>query len=346
MIRKKTVFVVGAGASYELGFPLGEDLLNNIASSVDFKIAYNDVTGGSQEFWSIIRRCCHASGGKINEYLEAALRLRDASHLALSIDNVVHQQYTDHILVKIAKMAITYQLLLAEDKTALRIHENSYTKTWPKTRGTWLGRFSQLVTQDISKENADIIFDNVSVISFNYDRSIRRFLPFAIQSQFALPDGVAHQIAKKLKIFHPYGSLGAFSWEDTQKSVAYGQTRHEDISEISSNIRTFTEQMADNEALEGMRSAISDAEQVIFLGFGFLNQNMEIITNQINGSARSIMGTAYKISEPDIEIIGNSLNIIFKDYFRSHKSAYLRPIKCEEFLRENFRSITSPSTTH
>ena len=46
MIRSKTVLILGAGASCELGFPSGPALLSSIADALDIRFdAFNQISG-------------------------------------------------------------------------------------------------------------------------------------------------------------------------------------------------------------------------------------------------------------------------------------------------------------
>lgn len=266
MIRTKTVLVVGAGASSELKFPLGGVLLAEIGRALDFNVSSGGVTGGSPRIWRELKRTAHTSGKNADDYIFAAWRVRDATHLGLSIDNVIHQLNDDDLVTYCAKLGIAHKLLVAEGSCDLRIHENNRTMTWPNVRGTWLGGLAQLIVQDKERRSIDDIFENLSIISFNYDRTIQRFLPFALASQFAIPDQQAKEICQRLPVYHPYGSLGPLRWESRTGSVEFGDTDRVSLSTVVSNIRTFTEQIEDESHLAPMREAIGSADRIVFLG--------------------------------------------------------------------------------
>lgn len=195
MIAKKTVFVVGAGASYELGFPLSETLLTEIAEALDFKIDYNDVSRGDRTIWINLLEYARLSGENPVRLQHAAWRVRDAAHLGISVDNIIHQQKDDPLVALCAKLGIARRILIAESECALQVHEDPRKMTWPEVRGTWLGGFARLLVQNKQREALHDIFDNVIVISFNYDRTIRRFLPFVLTSQFAIEEQEAQELS-------------------------------------------------------------------------------------------------------------------------------------------------------
>ena len=341
MIRSQTLFVVGAGASYELGLPLGETLLAEIGDALSYSVDdYGRSGNADRRIYREFEWNAQESGRQLNGYLQAAWRVRDAAHLGLSIDNVIHQQKDDELFAWCAKLAIAQRILTAEARSSLQVQENRRRMMWPAVRGTWLGGFAQLLVQDVEKKDIERIFDNVSVVSFNYDRTIRRFLPFALSSQFAIASNEAEILTSKLRIFHPYGSLGVLPWESPSDAVEFGCERCS-LSPVAKNILTFTEQVADNDSLAEMHAAISAAQRVVFLGFGYLAQNMELLSRGVEGRASQVLGTSYGLSEPDRELVRGQLGYLFPERLRGYKEARLSPVKCAEFIRENFRSLTS-----
>lgn len=341
MIRSQTIFVVGAGASFELGLPLGDTLLEGIGKGLNYTVDPFGRSGdGDQRVYREFEREAQKTGRSLAKYIEAAWRVRDAAHLGLSIDNVIHQQKDDELFSWCAKLAIAQRILMAESKSSLRVHENNRRMTWPEVRGTWLGGFAQLLVQDVEKRNVENIFDKVSVISFNYDRTIRRFLPYALASQFALALNFANEVSGKLKIFHPYGSLGKLPWEGSGDANEFGCQRCS-LASVANNILTFTERVADDESLAEMQAAISSAKRVVFLGFGYLAQNMELLTRGVEGQARQVLGTSYGLSDPDRQLVNSQLGYLFEERQRGFKEAQLSSLKCADFIRENFRSLTS-----
>jgi hypothetical protein len=198
-----------------------------------------------------------------------------------------------------------------------------------------------MLVQDKQRGNLDDIFENVSVISFNYDRNIRRFLPLVLQSQFALPEDQTRELSAKLPIYHPYGSLGPLPWEVGNAKVPYGKVTIDTLAVAAGNLRTFTEQIEDETQLAGMYAALSSAEQIVFLGFSYLPQNMELLTRGVAAGAREILGTSLGLSEQDQELVTRQLDVLLVEHFRPHKSARLSSMECANFIRENFRTLTS-----
>jgi hypothetical protein len=207
-------------------------------------------------------------------------------------------------------------------------------------RNTWLGGFAQLLVQDLMRSQAERVFDNVAIISFNYDRSIRQFLPFALSSQFGMSEAEAKEAAKQLKIFHPYGSLGPLPWEDGA-GTGYGDADYARLIDVSQRIRTFTEQVEESESLASMRQALSEAEHVVFLGFGYHRQNMTLLSQGVKGSARRVFGTAKGLSEADRDVVSGQAGQFIREHYQGHVMPILPPLDCVSFIREYFRALTS-----
>lgn len=313
MFQTKTVIVVGAGASCELGFPSGEMLLKQIANALDIRLSSgSNMDHGDSRVYEAYRRLATGSDGRmgsVNIYQHAGWRVRDAAHLGLSIDNVINQFDDDPLVAQIGKLAIAQQILRAEQNSILKLPRNSVESLsiLVDARSTWLGGFAQLLVQDKTRRTLDDLFDNVSIISFNYDRSIRRFLPLALMSQFGMAEAEANDLAKNLPIFHPYGSLGPLPWEKPRGGVQFGDADHAPLIKVAERLRTFTEQVGDGEDLIAMRQAIAEASQIVFLGFGYHRQNMALLAQGVIGSASRVYGTAMGLSEEDGKVVIDQL---------------------------------------
>ena len=111
MIKQKIVFVVGAGASKEVGVPIGRDLTSNIAVALDiqFPDGYQQ-SSGSYLICQALRRLVEKQNSRdINPFLHAGWAIRDAAPLALSIDNFIDAHRQDERIKLCGKLAIARQ---------------------------------------------------------------------------------------------------------------------------------------------------------------------------------------------------------------------------------------------
>jgi hypothetical protein len=344
MIRTPTVFVVGAGASCELGFPAGAALLRDIATALDIRFDYDRMASGDSRIFDAFEQLARNPDGRrgnVNTYLHTSWRIRDAAQLGLSIDNIINQLDNDPLVPACGKLGIARQLLLAEKESIIRINRDD-PSAFPlsEVRSTWLGRFAQLISQDMQASALDRIFGNVSIVSFNYDRSIRRTLPYVLASQFAIGEEAAQALSRQLKIFYPYGSLGGLPWEvGYQDGVGYGEADTASLVKVASTLRTFTEQIEDTGQLAEMRNALSSAERLVFLGFGYHRQNLDLLTAGVRPDAKRIYGTSLGLSASDTEVVRNQLSFFYRD--RTRRDVVLLPEKCVTFMDEHFRTFVS-----
>lgn len=345
MFRSKTVFVVGAGASCELNFPSGAQLLHRIADSLDiFFDTSNYMQRGDRRLYHAFQQLAgQDTGVSLNDLQFAGWRVRDAAKLGLSIDNVIHQFADDDVVARVAKLAIARNILQAEENSSfLRLNAELRPPNidLASIRNTWLGGLAQLLVQDLTRSQAERVFDNFAIISFNYDRSITRFLPFALSSQFGISTEESQEISRQLRIFHPYGSLGPLPWEESD-GTEFGDADHAPLIEVSTRIRTFTEQVEESESLASMRQALSEARHVVFLGFGYHRQNMTLLSNGVTGSALRVFGTSQGLSASDREVVSGQATHFIDDKYQGVISPVLPALDCVHFIREYFRALTS-----
>jgi len=346
MFRSKTVFIVGAGANCDLGFPNGAQLLNEIAEALDFYA--NSPTrsdGGDDRIYQTLCRLSGVHSGvstQLTQYQAAALQIRSAAPLGQSIDYVINQLDGSPFVAKVGKLAIARRILDAERDSILnfRLNRVGDLETLAVARATWLGGFVQLLVQDKTRTSLDDIFNNVSIISFNYDRSVRQFMPLALSSQFGLSLADAQELARKLPIYHPYGSLGPLPWEDAFNNVEFGNI-DADLSSAAKRLRTFTEQIEDGEELAAMRQALSEAKHIVFLGFAYHPQNMTLLQRGVQGSATRVYGTAVGLSDADKQVVHGQLNSFLTQASRIALPPKLSPLVCVQFLSEYSRALTA-----
>lgn len=164
-LEDRTVFVVGAGASVELGFPSGMKLKNQIC-----KLLSSVVTENNPEFNYTLQE-----GVKPATFQEASMRCDHiATFLPLtgSIDNYLYTHRKDAITQRVAKMAISKLILDAEEKSPLRTDIISPYIPTDDLLKTWLLPFSSLITDkcDRSVKAVKGRLGKVALIIFNYDR--------------------------------------------------------------------------------------------------------------------------------------------------------------------------------
>ncbi len=299
MFSRPTTFILGAGASYELGFPLGDQLKGQIADLLNILFQHGSYpVSGDDQIVDVLRmRAADQGSRNWNHLLSKAWQIRDALPGALSIDNVLDAHSSDQDLVYCGKLAICKAILSAERTSKLfgerRIHEATI---FQKVAGTYLIPFFQMLTEGVRKESIAEAFENLSVITFNYDRSLERFLPEALATYYGIDDRAAAELAGSLNIIHPYGSVGTLCGSKGP-IISFGSERA-DIASASERIRIFSEGIDDEDLNSRIYQAYFCAETLVFLGFAFHPINLQLLCAPGSAQTKRAIGTAFGLAEP------------------------------------------------
>jgi hypothetical protein len=282
MIRSKTTLVVGAGASSEMQFPGNEELLARIGQSFDFSRFGTDLQMKDSVLLAqyLQKMATRFNKGEKDVYA-AAERVRIASKLARSVDSLLDQHDTDQLISAAVKLAIVHFICQAEAKSTLRAEPRIAGDLPIQGTDTWLYQLGQLVTSGVPRSQVERCLDDLSIICFNYDRSIEHFLPWAMVMAFGMELKEAQAIvAAKLRIIHPYGTIGRLPWQKGEAADCdWGTEQPWNIHNLSTLIRTSSEVQRDQQMLMQIRSAVSSSKRIVFLGFGFQAQNVDLLVD-------------------------------------------------------------------
>lgn len=298
MLRKKTVFIIGAGASHEFDLPVGVELAKKISEklNVKFSNAYADRRSshesGDHDLFESIRRA--APQGEGGEYQKAGWRIYNAVILASSIDDFLHAHRHDERMVSCGKAAIIKCILEAERDSKLHfsIRNSESTIRFGECADTWLVKLMRLLVRNRSHADRAKFFEQSAFVIFNYDRCVEHFFIHALSKFYSIPVEEASKIVGDAIIYHPYGTPGLLN------EVAFGAERT-DWAQLASKIKTYTETVDAGD----IKQAIQNAEQIVFLGFSYHDQNMSLLADDDSLLAKTVVGTAYKRSDSDVRNI-------------------------------------------
>lgn len=183
-----------------------------------------------------------------------------------------------------------------------------------RAAGTWFSRFWHRYSEGCSAGDLAQRSREVAFVVFNYDRCIEHFLFHAARTYYQLKDEQARLAVGPVRVYHPYGVVGRLPWMETQESPADfgGDTTAHEILALSAQIKTFTEG-ADpaSSQITAIRQELAEARRVVFLGFAFHRQNLELLwpaaATKVRGSGPRIYGTAFGVSDSDVELVTNTL---------------------------------------
>lgn len=339
-----TTIVLGAGASSEVGLPVGSALKTRIASLLDITYEHGfRRTTGSAEIDHAFRLIAQQSGSNdINPYLCASWRIRDGMPQAISIDNYLDAHVDDELMVLSGKLGIAQSILEVESSSSICLdrREAQSMLDFSRLTDTWYNKFVQLLTENLRAQDLSESLSNLTVISFNYDRCFEHFLYLALQNYYRIDADAAAEALSNLQIFHPYGSVGSLPWQRQELPVEYGSQIYSDtLIQISERIRTFTEG-TDPESSEiiAIRRSVASCDRLIFLGFAYHPMNMELLSTNSETSPTASYGTALGLSRPDCEILSREIRQLVGTEIE--RVELRNDLTCSELLDEYRRSLT------
>jgi hypothetical protein len=333
MFNRRTLFVCGAGTSFEAGLPLGVGLAKSIAAKMDVRFRGGQQEGGGD--FDLYGDMKQALPNTQNDHIKAAWVIRDGLGFAQSIDDFLDQHRSNAHVNTYGKAAIVKTVLEAERESNLYFNPFKDEQfSGDRITDTWFVKFMYMLGRGIPKENVREIFDNVAFIVFNYDRCIEFFLLHALQRLYSIGENEAAAILADLTIIHPYGSIG------TLRQVAFGSTRADYVN-LAKGIRTYTEQV---ETAGEIAVELARAKCMVFLGFAYHSQNLKIIQPDPLIQTIPVYGTAFKMSDSDVGVVSQKL----VDFFSPNIGLQTRralvklenKMKCVDLFDNYARSLT------
>jgi hypothetical protein len=306
MFARRTVFVVGAGASAEYGLPVGNALKGIIATNL-----LSEDDSSNRILHNTIDEICPDGGGS---YAKAAKVIGNGLPLASSIDRYIDYHQGDKAIVDVGKVAIADSIWKAEAGSNLVLNEDGDLK-FGSIQETWLAQLFLQMQEGTRRQEPKSMFENVSFVCFNYDRVIEHFMFNAVKKFSDFSDEETQVALSALRIVHPYGRIGRLPWESSAGSeapVMFGSARssiggHLKMSRL---IKTFSEQLSDDDgAYLDTRELINDADQLIFVGFSFLDQNMRFLTpNVACGRHVRFRATTFQESHENVNLAKDAID--------------------------------------
>jgi hypothetical protein len=166
MFKRRTLFVLGAGASVEVGLPLGSQLSNTIGTKLDIRFDFETTSVGDGDM-NLFENIRAKFPREAREYQQAGWRIRDGIPLANSIDDFLDLHRDNERLVRYGKAAIVKSVLEAERGSKLFVeHLGQNSLDLSSIGNTWFVKFMRLLSRGISRENARQIFDQRVIYRF------------------------------------------------------------------------------------------------------------------------------------------------------------------------------------
>ncbi len=283
--------------------------------------------------------------------MAAAQRLREGLVFARSIDSFLDVHRGDDKIQLLGKIAIAKTILEQEEKSYLRISGPAPDfQNLPALNKSWFVNLARGLNDGVRREEIKRIFQKLSFIVFNYDRCVEHFLYNAVQRHYGISDAETRTVLETLTILHPYGKIANLPWQGGE-AVPFGfNANPASLATISRHIKTYTEQVEHDDTLHAIRAQIAEAETLVFLGFSYLDLNMDVIDPSMECATQNIFGTAFGISNSDVDQIKTKLRELVRrnlSQIRTPNVVRLGPerlyirsdLKCAGLLEEYPRSL-------
>ena len=115
--------------------------------------------------------------------------------------------------------------------------------------------------------------NQLSIITFNYDRSFEQFLFLALKNSYGLNDSEAANLLTSVPIVHVHGQLGPLPFEPGGRQYA-APFSDDEIRLTAEGIRIAHETAEDDEQFQEAREFLAGARKVCLLGFGYHPANI------------------------------------------------------------------------
>lgn len=267
MINRRTVFVLGAGASFPYGFPTGEGLVNEIIS-----LASNERTNDAFLY----------NGCVDKDVKRFARDLSDSD--ASSVDSFLEHRPD---FLKIGKLAICLSLVPKEQDQALT---REYRNASKRTSMAWY----HYLWNAMAAPKGAFGKNEVSFVTLNYDRSLERyfFLRLRAKHQYDSDDECFEELYR-IPFVHVYGSLGDERF--SQDPFNRGAPSVEDVRRASERLRIIHEETTEAPYIAQAVGLLQKAHAICFLGYGF---------HYLNNQRLTLSELAKEDREPGIGFLG------------------------------------------
>ncbi len=296
MIEKNTVFILGAGSSKPYGFPTGPEL--------KFKIVNNFLRIQMKMIDSINDLSISEKEDTKNSTIEFLTKYRNSGTDSIDLFLSRNPDY-----INIGKTAIIKIIKDCENQSNLIID--------PKKRGDdWYTFIYNLMSEDFKTPDEYFISqNNVTFITFNYDRSLEYYLHMFLKNSFGKINELAiNKEFNKIKIIHVYGKIADLEFHTLipENVLRFKEKLHDlTYKKFLDNIRIINEERT-TDGSNPLIPILQDAERIYFLGFDYARENLDTLgigsdyPILLNGG--EIIGTAYGKTDSEIGRIRNEFS--------------------------------------
>jgi hypothetical protein len=316
--HRKIVFVIGAGASAEFGFPVGSGLAQAIQAQLDHEFGPGADGQGSGPLATTSRQL----GLSDDQRLDAINQLRFGIGPGESIDLFLFRRRVSQAVRSLGMVALAHVILDHERRPPLANfklddNESSLVAT-RQTLGSWPAHLLDgIIGQRAGKEITPQLFGDIGFAIFNYDRCVEHALFHILHRRHHLPIDHAREIVQSIPMVHIYGVLG----DPWRQAVPFG-AENAPLSTIVTGLRTYHEELGDSVHEQRIREMMDHAAKLVFLGFGFHPNNVDLLYPTGTHPPTAVFGTTMGVNPGSSQVKRISPG--------GH--ALWQPVGCAEFI--------------
>jgi hypothetical protein len=271
MIEKHTVLVLGAGASAPYDFPTAGELRDRIILELPDEHTFEEAKPGDSS--EALVTCGHPKKHLAHFREELLLSMQP------SVDMFLEGRPD---FIELGKDVIAAFLIPREDTRNLG---RPFGMHWYK-----------YLFQRMGSRIGDVTDSLLSVITFNYDRSLEYFLFNTYQRAFGLSEKEAAQLLGSMPLVHVYGDLGKPAFWNARDGRPYVPERTpESIRRAASSIKIMDERTEESEEFQRAHEMIRNAEVLCFLGFGYHETNLARLRAGELFEGEQLLGCGYRL---------------------------------------------------
>jgi len=277
---RKITIITGAGSSVDYGLPLGSQLIEDIR----VKLLQERPQAGNNTLVDLAVQI-----GESGDFGKASEEIIGRMLATRSIDRFLDLRKEVKAITVLGKLAIADSILERERNSWLinLISEDFSTRhsALHAVQNTWIANIFRARVSEIHPDDGNLIFGNVSFVTFNYDRCIEIYIDAALRDIAGVSDEMRSKVMQSLNIFHVYGSLGN-PFAGTQK-IPFGADRFF-VTSASQSIRLFTEGV-ESGLREAIQRQLHASDVIILMGFSYDPLNVRNLFEGLNCENKRII---------------------------------------------------------
>lgn len=327
--------VIGPGAGLEIELPDKRELLTKMAAGFDFARLGSELQTRDMvllvRYFENVASLIGTTEGKLREGGQA---IRTAARVGHSVDAVLEQHSHDPAVMVAGKLALIFYVLQGESRSPL-MREPRDPEDLP-LRGTenWLFQLGRLITSGVPRNQVDKAFDNLSIINFNYDRSVQHYLPWVVSMAFGMTLAEARQlVGAKLNITHPFGNIGRLPWEPGEgPEVDWANEEPGNLHNLIEEVQTGSERLRNRQYVTAVQAALAGSEKIVFLGFDFDPQTIDFLFDNAYSHNPDVIAAVQGMNEVSLKAVGRLLRR--RTGIEDERLISVLDMRCYHFMRD------------